>query len=103
MRLLTLVIVIGLLMNCNTDDNTEIEFESTAKILGFDMTLCGCCGGWIISIDGNDSNLRFSELPKESNIILENAEFPLLVKLNWSESNDYCGRGISIESIDLIE
>jgi hypothetical protein len=100
-----LLIVLGLtlLTNCNSDDNTEMEFESTAVISGFDLTLCACCGGWIIDIDGKESENRFSELPQISDIDLETVEFPISFKLNWTESNEYCGQGITIESLKLIE
>ncbi|PKV48876.1 hypothetical protein ATE84_0891 [Aquimarina sp. MAR_2010_214] len=99
-----LVIVLGLifLTSCNSDDD-EPEFESTALISGFDMTLCTCCGGWIIDIDGEESENRFSELPQNSGINLETVEFPISVKLNWTKSNEYCGQGITIESLKLIE
>ncbi|OUS02370.1 hypothetical protein A9Q86_03750 [Flavobacteriales bacterium 33_180_T64] len=95
----------GLLSSCKSNDDTELEleFESTAIILGFDIALCPCCGGWIINIDEQESDNRFSELPQDSNIDLENAIFPISVKLNWSESDAFCGIGIVIESIELIE
>ena len=101
-----LLIVLGLLLltTCNSDDdNNEMEFESTALISGFDMALCACCGGWIIDIDGEESENRFSELPQNSGINLETAEFPISVKLNWTASNAYCDRGVIIESLELLE
>jgi len=102
---LTIVLGLILLTSCNSDDDnsTEQEFESTALISGFDMTLCACCGGWIIDIDGEESENRFSELPQNSDIDLETAEFPISVNLNWTESNEYCGQGITIEFLELIE
>ncbi len=103
-RFLTMLIVlgVGLLTNCNKDDNTTLQFESTAKILGFDYTECACCGGWIIEINGEENDRRFSELPSNSNIDLDNIATPIDVQLNWSESNEYCGKGILIESVRLI-
>ena len=100
---LLLFIVFGFFASCNNDDNSNNEFESTAKITGLDLTLCACCGGWIINISGEDPDKRFTNLPQSSNIDLENATLPINVKLNWSESNDYCGKGILIESIKLIQ
>ncbi|EDP70350.1 hypothetical protein FBALC1_06323 [Flavobacteriales bacterium ALC-1] len=105
LSILTLIIGIGLLTNCDNtdDDNSQPEFESTAKITGYDSGACFCCGGKIIDIDGEDPSKRFSELPENSNIDIPNMTFPISVRLNWSESNQYCGRGIIIESIELIE
>ena len=100
-----LLLVLGLIffISCDSDDNSETEFESTGMISGFDMTLCACCGGWIIDIDGEESENRFTELPQNIDINLETVEFPISVKLNWTESNEYCGKGIVIESLELIE
>ena len=100
-----LMLLFGLviLTSCSDYEDSQIQFESTATILGFDMTLCACCGGWIINIKGRETKDRFSELPQNSNIDLQNSTFPLSVQLNWSESNEYCGKGITIESIKLLE
>ena len=102
---LSLLIFFGLVFftSCSNDDDSQVQFESTATILGLDMTLCACCGGWIIDINGQELNKRFSELPQSSNIDLQNSTFPLSVQLNWDESNEYCGNGITIESIELLE
>lgn len=101
---LILVLSILLFADCASDDDSSlVQFESTATISGFDMTLCACCGGWIINIDGEYSDKRFSELPQNSNIDLQNSTFPITVRLNWTESEEYCGNGITIESIELDE
>ncbi len=102
---LSLLVFFGIVIftSCNNDDDLQVQFESTATISGFDMTLCACCGGWIIDINGQEPDKRFSELPQNSNIDLQNSTFPLSVQLNWSESNEYCGNGITIESIELAE
>lgn len=104
MTLCLVILTLGLLSSCNTDDDvSQMEFESTATISGFDLTLCACCGGWVIDIEGQEEVKRFDELPESSTIDLSNTTFPISVQLNWSESESYCGRGITIESIELID
>ena len=98
-----LVALVCIAISCNNDDDAQLQFESTAVISGLDATLCGCCGGWIITIDGQDFINRFSELPQGANIDLQNENFPLNVQLNWSESEEFCGNGVRIESIDLVQ
>lgn len=100
---LLIVLCLAFFMKCNNNDDPQTQFESTATISGLDMTLCACCGGWIININGEESDRRFSELPQNSNIDLQNSTFPLSVRLNWTESDEYCGKGITIESIELVE
>jgi len=105
-RLITLLalLTLAIFTNCNNDDDTsQMEFESTATISGLDLTLCGCCGGWVIDIEGQEETKRFDELPENSIIDLPNTTFPISVQLNWSESESYCGRGITIESIELAD
>lgn len=103
-KILTLLFILGfIILSCDNDDDSQMQFESTAIISGLDMTLCACCGGWIININGEDSGKRFSELPQNSSINLQNSTFPITVQLNWTESEEYCGNGITIESIELVE
>lgn len=104
-RKMVLLFVLGITLttSCSNDNEPESEFESTAIISGLDLTLCSCCGGWIIEIDGEESENRFSEVPQNSNINLETVNFPIAVKLNWTASDEYCGKGIVIESIELNE
>lgn len=106
-KIYTLLLITGFafLTSCNNDDDndSEIKFESTATITGLDLTLCACCGGWIIDIDGEDPDKRFTELPKDSNINLDVDALPISVELNWSESDEYCGKGITIESIKSLD
>ena len=102
-KLLLFVLGFTFLTSCDSDDDNESEFESTAIISGLDMGACVCCGGFIIEIDGEESRNRFSELPQNSDINLETVEFPISVKLNWTESNEYCEQGIVIDSLELNE
>lgn len=97
------VLLSGILLFSNCKKKSQDQFESSATISGFDPTLCSCCGGWKINIIGEQTDLRFSELPENSSIDLANETFPLSVNLNWSESDEYCGNGITIESIEIIE
>ena len=100
---IVLFLVLGLTFftSCNTDDDNEMEFESTGIISGFDLALCACCGGWIIDIDEEETDNRFSNFPRNIDINLETIEFPISVKLNWTESDEYCGKGITIESFEF--
>ena len=103
-KMLTLFFALGCIaLSCKNDDDSPTQFESTAIISGLDLTLCACCGGWIINIDQEESARRFSELPQNATIDLENSTFPITVQLNWEASDEYCGNGIIIESIQLIE
>ena len=80
--LLSVFLVITLLC-CKTDD---IKYQSEGLILGPDLRMCACCGGWLITIE--TITYRFDSLPRKSNIDLQKATFPMKVLLNWSFSNN---------------
>lgn len=93
-----------LFLGCDkSDSKTTPEFESTALITGEDFALCPCCGGWFITISGEQTTYRFDQLPPNSNINLSTATFPLAVKMNWSLLVSQCSNmpRIAIESVVL--
>ncbi|MDO5988041.1 hypothetical protein Q4Q39_11560 [Flavivirga amylovorans] len=104
MRKIFLIITLcSLFLSCkNDDDSTKIQYESTAIIKGQDLTLCACCGGWVIEIDDITPDYRFEMLPENSNIDLQKATFPINVKLNWEVDNT-CGGITRIIIEDIIE
>lgn len=85
MKKLIIYVCILLLMSagCEKDDDF-----STAQILGADMALCPCCGGWLIKID--NKTYRFFNLPEDSNIDLETEIFPIDVSLEWTKDTSGC-------------
>ena len=93
--LLISVIIIGFSFCHRGDDN----FKSEGIILGPDIRMCICCGGWLIKIDTVTYN--FNELPAGSRIDLQTAIFPLKVKLDWQISDPSpCQRYITILRIE---
>jgi len=60
------------------------DFQSTGIITGADYKMCACCGGWYIQID--NITYTFDTLPVGSTIDLQNATFPITVKLEWKLS-----------------
>jgi len=88
-----------ILFSCSKDD--EIKFESSAKITGYDMRKCACCGGWLIEIEDIKAVKHFDNLPENSQIDLQNTTFPLSVNINWTETDTYCGNGVIIDDITL--
>ena len=63
---------------------TTSDFQSNGIITGVDTKMCACCGGWYIQID--NVTYEFETLPVGSNIDLQNATFPIMVKLDWQLS-----------------
>jgi hypothetical protein len=57
------------------------HFQSKAQIGEADLRKCSCCGGYFITIDGEQ--YRFLALPVNSGINLETEPRPVNVELNW--------------------
>jgi hypothetical protein len=66
----------------------EDEFRSNGTITGYDTRECVCCGGYFIDID--KATYRFFDLPRNSNIDLDSATFPIYVKLDWAIDPNAC-------------
>ena len=74
------------IFSCKKESSTVNLQE--AIITGYDMRLCGCCGGLMFSFDGNEEAYKgdfkiASELPASFQIP---DTFPLHVKINFEET-----------------
>jgi hypothetical protein len=79
------IFIICLILNSCLKEN---DFGQRGTITGIDLRECLCCGGWFINI--NDSTYRFYQLPDQSNIDLQNANFPVRVILTWKKDPNAC-------------
>ena len=91
------IILILFFISCERGDN---EYRSTGVIVGQDLRMCPCCGGWMITID--NSNYDFDNLPVDSGIDLESESFPITVKLDWKLITGGCPDRIIIQRIKKI-
>ncbi len=94
-----LTILVLLFASCKDDDAPS--FQDRGEILGADLTLCACCGGWYIKI--NEENYRFHELPAGATIELSAENMPIDVWLDWHADPEAClGNEILIDRIQEI-
>jgi len=61
------------------------SLNSIGIIIGPDLRMCACCGGWYIWIDG--IAYEFDTLPVDSKIDLQNEKFPITVITDWQLSD----------------
>jgi hypothetical protein len=64
----------------------EEKFQSTGQIGDADLRKCSCCGGYFITINGEQ--YRFFTLPAGSGINLETDPRPVNVHLNWHKETE---------------
>lgn len=72
-----------LIMSCE-----KTKYESSGTINGIDMTMCACCGGYLIDIEGTRYRFEKSELP--SGFTFNDNQIPLQVELNWELKSASC-------------
>jgi hypothetical protein len=79
-------------------------FQNNARIIGYDMRLCVCCGGYQIIIDGipnPNGNTFFLTGQFPANFHLnENPAYPIPVQIDWKADTARCfGNYINISRI----
>ncbi|MDP4290890.1 MAG: hypothetical protein Q8908_07400 [Bacteroidota bacterium] len=96
-----LSLMLGLMLICFVGCHKENNggYQSKGQILGPDLRLCACCGGWYILID--HVTYEFDTLPANSNFDLQHATFPVSVKLDWQLSNKSACPDTRIEIIRI--
>jgi hypothetical protein len=75
------LVIFAIVIGLTTCSRSDEAYQSKGVISGQDFTMCACCGGWFITIDGE--NFRFDTIPADSGIILEKETMPLAVELDW--------------------
>jgi hypothetical protein len=88
---LMILLVFVVFASCNKDKDA---YKSVGIITGADMTMCACCGGYIIYI--NDVRYLFDSIPENSGIDLQKETFPLTVQLDWQLIESACHLRIEI-------
>lgn len=68
--------------------NTGITQQGT--LTGIDLTLCSCCGGIVLQLDGNTGNYRVDSLPMMPQQQLYSMSFPKRISFRYTDSS-VCG------------
>lgn len=99
MKALRIVFLLFIMIACSKEDNGT---KSVGTITGFDARMCMCCGGWIINI--NDVVYLIDSMPKDSEIDVNTATFPITVELEWKLIDGACStfNRISVKTIKRI-
>lgn len=66
----------------------KTSYKNTGTITGQDMTLCACCGGYFITIEGIQYRFEKTELP--AGFTFSDNQLPLQVELDWNLKTDVC-------------
>ena len=93
--LFTFLVLFSMFFSACEEQST---FESEGLITGYDLSMCACCGGYIIVIDGE--TYRIWEFIDEANFVFD--DLPQPINLNWSFRVPSCASDyIVVESYEL--
>ncbi|MFT3908288.1 MAG: hypothetical protein QM737_02595 [Ferruginibacter sp.] len=87
--LLLLVVAIAFNFSCKKENGKEKNLYDAASIIGFDASLCGCCGGLIIDISGQQQTKLISNDP--ANLGIDSSTiFPVAMNIEWAIDSTKC-------------
>jgi hypothetical protein len=97
MKPIRIILLVFILMACSKEND---NYRSNGVIIGYDITMCACCGGLIIIID--EVRYLIDSLPANSEI--DKVEtYPISVKLDWQLIKQGCpDNRISVQRIKKI-
>ena len=109
MKIIITIFISVILLNASPPgcDSSE-KYMATGVITGKDMRMCMCCGGYLINLNSNstemytDSTYHFNEVPAGIDLN-EQASFPVFVKLDYEKTQEYCGKGIKITRVEKMK
>ncbi len=99
--LFILVVTVLSLVSCSESDD---KCAKTGKVIGYDYTLCACCGGWLVEYA--DTLFRFYTVPEEDELQdwINKYSFPITIRFDdenlMSPCSDYKAK--TMTCIELI-
>jgi hypothetical protein len=84
-----LVVLPAFLVACDGNSDGDKKF-SRGKITGYDMTLCACCGGYVVEIDGGQYRFSEDDIRGENPFNTWDIDYPVHVFIEWSAKNNDC-------------
>lgn len=99
MKTVRLIFLVLIMFACTKEKEND-TYRSFGTITGYDMTKCGCCGGWIINID--DVSYLTDSIPDYSSFNIAEETFPIAVKLDWQMNEKGCLNKITVQRIKKI-
>jgi hypothetical protein len=70
-------------------ESNHHDCDKTGEIIGLDMTLCGCCGGWVIEVDGHTYLANSIPNAEETFGPEEDWVYPIPIYLSY-KNGEYC-------------
>ena len=85
----------ALLVACEDNDKTF----SFGQIVGYDATLCACCGGYVIEIEGKTYRFFDDDIKGSNPFHTMDITYPFHVWLEWSVQGGQCPGRITVHKI----
>lgn len=99
-----LIIFVFSMSGCSNNTSSE-DKQYNAIITGYDMRMCMCCGGLMVTFQDNPTPYsgKFYLIHNSSELgIDEKTTFPIYVNITWVEK-DFCSPSIIVTSYKKIK
>ena len=91
------IVIPAFLLACDSDENMKF---SKGTIKGYDLTLCGCCGGYLIEIDGETFRFFDEDIQGNNPFTSGDMDYPVHVLIEWSPKTGECaGMRINVQKV----
>lgn len=75
----------------------KYDYTESAQIIGYDGTMCGCCGGYMVK-SSEDYSMGYylaRTLPSSAGIS-PTSSFPINVEINYTKDDKTCDKVITV-------
>jgi hypothetical protein len=102
-NLFLLLLLATAFVACKQEASLEKNEWSDGVITDFDGSLCACCGGYFIEIEGK--RYRAWEVPSNMQNFFNTADWapPLKVRLRWERAKTGCAESFKVINVSEME
>lgn len=102
MKYLLFLTIAFVQISCKNSDPVSDTKLTKVKLLGYDMRLCACCGGHLMSFNLNaekyvDTMYTINNIFK-NNVISDTTTYPKFVNVEWKYAETPCG----LQKVDIL-
>lgn len=95
-----LFILLSTLSLCVVSCNKKDNYREAAQVIGYDGTMCGCCLGYMIKLNDDNSNHYYLARTLPANAgINPTSTFPISVEIDYAKNDEACDKVITVSRL----
>lgn len=103
--IITFVSLVLIVFLTTCDKAKKDDFAAKGVITGYDFRECICCGGWLINLNSDSTELytvdtRYIDKYPDNLVLDSTTVFPVFIRLDYTNSAANCGQAIDISRFE---